>query len=421
MKFIGYPRIHSKPGWLMVAMLYFSLIGLFIIADSTLRSLIPRKEYHGNDNYTYMFGFVRSAIYTLKNSCLEQIGLFGITMMAILSGFGSVSAIYAVFFDPARKSRKLRESDTQQFVVSLKSADEMLAEKYLQLNALLGLGGTGTNMSLSEAELKSYLRNHSDNDTKKENRGIFSSVMSGLGRGGKAHKISSLRQEIQGLELVRKSVDQDLRTCNKRIQQQRYERTTVGWISKQMYGVFSLYCIYRLLSVIVGRRSLTGKLTGVEDRRGSNDLVTSILAIWLKYWDPELDIESWQGICGFLVSGVIFLCSLSSAVTTAKLFRKLTNVSEVSTSLFYLISAELFGSYMIATSMMLRSNLPENISSAVTKALGVPFDTVFADRWFDLIYTLASVFTGVALYVAHILTPDTDDMLDLEAGIPKNA
>ncbi|KAI4200104.1 MAG: hypothetical protein LQ350_004143 [Teloschistes chrysophthalmus] len=71
---------------------------------------------------------------TLSEACLSRVGIIGISFMALLSGFASVSAPWQTFFSPHR--HPVTEADVARKAAGLEATDDMLAAKRSRLRAL---------------------------------------------------------------------------------------------------------------------------------------------------------------------------------------------------------------------------------------------------------------------------------------------
>ena len=66
---------------------------------------------------------------------------------------------------------------------------------------------------------------------------------------------------------------------------------------------------------------------------------------------------------------------------------------------FALFVSQLCAVYVLASALLLRSNLPPEVSSVLTESLGAPLDPAWVDRWFDGVFlasaALTLIITGV--------------------------
>lgn len=68
-----------------------------------------------------------------------------------------------------------------------------------------------------------------------------------------------------------------------------------------------------------------------------------------------------------------------------------------------LVVSELTGVYVLATSLMIRSHLPFEVSQRLKELLGEKFTVpnVVIDSWFDKVYAFACIFTFICIRIAE--------------------
>lgn len=122
----------------------------------------------------------------------------------------------------------------------------------------------------------------------------------------------------------------------------------------------------------------------------------------MHHWDPTLGQLAWARTIGFTLSGAMLAASASSAVQTLRLFARWAPG---------LALAQVAATYVIAATLLLRSQLPAHAGGAaicgvVRSALGPPF----VDTWFEAWFLAGAALTALALCVARSLAlADADD------------
>jgi hypothetical protein len=86
-----------------------------------------------------------------------------------------------------------------------------------------------------------------------------------------------------------------------------------------------------------------------------------------------------------------------------------------------LIIGQISATYVISSALLLRSNLPSEMKTVVSEALGSPLEPGFVERWFDGWFLAASLGTAVGIWVGGKLAGprDLDDWEfdgDIELG-----
>lgn len=185
------------------------------------------------------------------------------------------------------------------------------------------------------------------------------------------------------------------------------------------YG-FALYCIYRIITVsLTILRQALFPSPDTAFTSSTTDPINRILSLLAKHVDPTLDQLAWSRQISFLLSGIILLASFNSVLQT---FHMLTKLSP---SLLYqaqanlaLIIAQISATYVISSALLLRSNLPTEMKSVVSEALGSPLEPGFVERWFDGWFLVASLGTAAGIFVwKRLAGPGDWDDWDFEGDI----
>ena len=99
-------------------------------------------------------------------------------------------------------------------------------------------------------------------------------------------------------------------------------------------------------------------------------------------------------------------------------------LTKLSPSLLYqaqaniaLIIAQVSATYVISSALLLRSNLPPEMKSVVSEALGSPLDPGFVDRWFEGWFMLAAFGTAIGIWVGRKVVGDEGDEWDDLEGV----
>ncbi|KAI4138478.1 MAG: hypothetical protein L6R39_006768, partial [Caloplaca ligustica] len=237
---------------------------------------------------------------TLSEACLSRVGVIGVSLMALLSGFASVSAPWQNFFS---KSRPVTETDLARKATGLEATNDMLAAKQSRLRAL-------------ERKIS---------DTPQD-KSIFQKAMGSIRGNPDLTEIKSLEMEIKGLETMALSLSTSHNHLRSRLQQQNRSRTFSGRVLVVSSYAFSLFCVYRILTTIYSalRRFLYSRYyppstTGASSSPPSSDPVTTFLTLLATHYDPHLDRDLYTRLLSFSLSFVILLASFNSALQTFSL------------------------------------------------------------------------------------------------------
>ena len=370
---------------------------------------------------------------------LSRIVVIGVCAMAILSGFAAVSTPYTVFIS---RTRTVYVSDLERIQNSIETTTNLIHSKTLSYN-------------LVQTKIRDRQFMSSTNLRSK----ILSSIRASVGGGDElTEEFQCLEMELGALKKMRDSLANDLSTLQTAYNSQISQKTPLGRVMQKAYMIFAFYCIYRLITVLILRNpisrahtllsmstngnrhststSISSKVSGSGEPSVSI-VQTDALAITIAHlavkFSSYSDVDAWTRQIGFILSGFLFIGSISSALTTfnslakAFPFLKQDNLLHISSSitagserfsgLGLLIVAQVSAIYILSTSLLLRSNLPKEMSSAITAALGAPLDTLFVESLFDTLFALVAVVSLLSLWLAHRYNLGDDEYLYDEENI----
>ncbi|KAF4634293.1 hypothetical protein G7Y89_g3825 [Cudoniella acicularis] len=314
----------------------------------------------------------------LSEACVERVGIIGVSLMALLSGFAAVSNPWQTF---GAKTRPVTEADVTRKQAGLDATNDMLVAKKSRLRAL-------------QRKLK---------DTPAE--GFMTKVMGTIRGSADTQELKALELEISGLTSMAQSLSSSLNILQSRLASNQRASSPLGklFLTPASYG-FSLYCIYRILSTSLTtlRHILFPSPDSSTFTSSATDPINRVLSLLAKHVDPTLDQLAWSRQISFLLSGIILLASFSSVLQTFHMITKL------SPSLLYqaqanlaLIIAQISATYVISSALLLRSNLPSEMKSVVSDALGSPLEPGFVERWFDGWFLVASLGTAGGIWIGR--------------------
>lgn len=428
--------LYSSPSYLVSKFRYPLTAGAFLIwlfIFSKLGNYIPLPPPESTNvpkalSSTYWSPNVTR---TFAEETLSRIVVIGVSAMAVLSGFGAVSTPYTVFI---RKERSVNVQDMERIQNSIEATTNLIHSKEVEFNSVQTKIRDRQFMSSTNLRMK-----------------ILSSIRASVGGGDElTEEFQTLEIEIDALKKMRNSLASDLNTLQSIYGKQMTQKTVKGQLLRKAYFIFALYCIYRLITILLLRNPiarahtllrLAGKHVPHSDGSGETSIVKSdALAITIAHiavkFSPYSDLEAWTRQIGFVLSGFLFIGSVSSAFTTFNSIAKafpflkqdhLLHISSAGSSagslsgLGLLLVAQVSAIYILSTSLLLRSNLPNEMSSAITAALGAPLDTAFVESLFDTFFSLVAVISLLSLWLAHRYKLGDDEYLyDEESLLESN-
>ncbi|PNP50169.1 hypothetical protein THARTR1_09158 [Trichoderma harzianum] len=359
-------------GWLFI---FWSMGSVVPRAEILLRSA-PPADHDGRTSPSWNTRGIMGE--DLTRACLERIGVVGISLMALLSGFASVSAPWHTFGRSDARRRPLTEADVNRKQTGLEATSEMLVTKRHRLQ---------------------YLERKIGQEASKRGKtGLVGMVMGSIrGATGEEAEIQTLKMEIVGLEAMEANLSSNLVLMKNQRAASARASTTMGRILLVPSYIFSAYCVYRILAT-----SLTTlrRASSPSASFASSDPINRFLGLLARHWDPKLDQMAWARIISFALSGVILVASANSAIQTFHLFAKWTpGLLRHAQANLALAVGQVAATYVISASLLLRSQLPSEARSAVGGVLRGALTPAFVDGWFEGWFLLGSVVTGVGIFV----------------------
>uniref|UniRef100_F1L1L3 Golgi pH regulator n=1 Tax=Ascaris suum TaxID=6253 RepID=F1L1L3_ASCSU len=317
----------------------------------------------------------KHGIFTIEQA-ISRVGVIGVTVMAVLSGFGAVNAPYCymtIFMRPvgsvhiAQMERKLMH--TMEMIVAKKRR-----------------------LCLLEKEIAhSAFTRGSDSQS-----GLFQRLWGSVSFSSNSLKdqISSLNTEIVPLEELSRYLFLEVVELRNMKDRLDYSKTWQGQYFNVLGHFFSVYCMWKIFISTVNI---------VFDRVGKVDPVTRSIEIAVKYMGFQLDVRFWSQHVSFLLVGVIAVTSIRGLlITLTKFFYMLSSTK--SSNLIVLLLAQIMGMYFVSSVLLMRMNMPHEYRSIITEVLGdLQFN--FYHRWFDVMFLISALVSIAFLWLAHKQTP----------------
>lgn len=353
----------------------------YIPQASVFRSTLHNEDSGGHAEDRHAF----------TEACLERIGIIGISLMASLAGFAAVSSLWQTF---GVRHRTIRETDISRKEAGLNATTEMLAAKQSRLRALQ--------------------RRMSDHGQAQDKSGFMGRV-TGMIRGStEQQEQKALQMEVSGLETMRYTLSASLSSMKARYAEQERSRKTSGKLLGVFNTVFALYCAYRICATSL---SSLRRWWNPTTTFATSDPINNVLALLTTHWDSNLDRAAWSRQISFLLTGIMLLASFNAVLQTFRLFARFAPglLQHAQTSLPLIIS-QIAGTYVISSALLLRSNLPAEVSSVITEALGAPLEGRFVEAWFESWFLVAVGLTATGILIGRKVGSGDDEWDDLEGA-----
>lgn len=369
-------------------------------------------------------------------------------------------------------NKQVSELDINNLVQSYNHTNLLLTRRTSDLNKLL-VENSGTIYNQPDDTVKSsdnILSHHTrQNQTShldyQEKQQLLAPPVRPNRFGGMLHRVQSfasinlnkedseeneLTNEVNSLKSLRNQLYDDLLKAIYKFSKQKEESLSKNKLFNKILNLsmmfFSIYCAYRIINVIFIRlpyyflfqseeSHLLHDKTDVikmQDQVGEEKISTptrDALAVTITkiiqsiFTNIPLSEDQLVNQIGFILSGGLFLCSFSNVLVTFKSFGKvfpsLTRISNTTKNwLKNLIVSELLAIYVISTALLIRTNLPTNLSNQISRILSlsgssansITRDSIkeveFIDLWFDQIFGLTCIVSIIIIFLRKFINDD---------------
>jgi len=301
-----------------------------------------------------------------------RIGIVGVAVMAILSGYGAVNVPYmyiSYFLRPVKDStiQKLE----RQFLHTL---EKIFSKKKRLL--------------LVKKQLLSSRPNY--NGHHGHSSGFFTGWIKNLWYDKRSRTnledITRIEQEIKELEDLNRDYFCQIHELKLEKERIKFSTTLQGKFYNWLGYFFSIYCIYKVIM---------SALNILFDRKSGLDPVSRGLDLLLRYLHIEVDVPFWSQHISFLLIGLMTASSIRGFLNQIlKVFHEYS--SSLSSNNMILALAQVMGMYFISSVLMMRTSMPNEYRVIITEILNdIEFN--FYHRWFDFIFIPSSLITTFAL------------------------
>ncbi|VDD89895.1 unnamed protein product [Enterobius vermicularis] len=303
----------------------------------------------------------KHGIFTIEQA-ISRVGVIGVTVMAVLSGFGAVNAPYTclAFF-----TRSVEQSSITKMEIKLMRTMSTIVAKKRRL-------------CLLERELTNRFVN------------LIFKVLHLM-----RWNFSTLNGEIIPLEQLSRYIFLEVVELRNMKDRLDYSKTWQGRYFNVLGYFFSGYCVYKII---------ISTINIIFNRVGKEDPVTKGIRIAVEYMEIQLDVQFWSQHISFLLVGVIVVTSIRGLlIQLTKFFDKIS--SSKSSNLIVLLLAQIMGMYFVSSVLLMRMNMPVEYRSIITEVLGgLQFN--FYHQWFDLMFLISALVSIAFLWLAHKQTPE---------------
>lgn len=367
----------------------------------------------------------------------NDIVLAGITITALLSGIGcALTPLHSFWLSHAKTDKNGSEKgdfrSLNELIQSYNATQMLEGKRQRELDALRKQSLASVHNAPQRSGLQlvrqssAQLFHKVQSFTSLSNFGMLESEEDELER--EVASLINLKRQVYS------ELSQKLQTISKVRSVQNGTRVSYRKLLRAFDYVFSVYCIYRMVNVLLFRMAYLS-LVGVDRsaiRTTGNDAEHTLDALAITIakliqsvfgYFPLSEAQLVNQI-SFLLSGSLFACSFQNVMITFKTLGRFLPSNTTLTNenirgwLKNLIVSQLLAIYVVATALLIRSNLPLEAAQQMLKVLslsssrssttkeGMLAEVYFVDAWFDKVFGFTSVATLVVIVLKQYIERD---------------